>query len=153
MLDGKVVTHDRRAQKTYDRAAVIEKFGIEPESIPDYLALVGDKADGVPGIPGWGAKSSATVLARYGHLENIPESADDWDVDVRGAAKLAATLSERRDDVMLYRDLTTLRRDVPLGEELSDLEWHGVRREEFLAMCDELGLSDEVRNRPHRWQG
>lgn len=153
VVDGRVVAYDRRNEKMYDRQAVIEKFGVPPESIPDYLALVGDSADGVPGLPGWGAKSSSTVLARYGHLESIPPSAADWDVSVRGAEKLAATLRASMDDVMLYRDLTTLRTDVPLTESLADLEWKGVRRAEFLAMCDDLGFSDETRDRPHLWQG
>ena len=147
-----VVTYDRRNQKMYGFDDVVEKFGVEPASIPDYLALVGDTADGVPGLPGWGAKSSSTVLARYRHLEEIPASADDWDVSVRSAAKLAATLAERVEDVMLYRDLTRLRTDVPLTESLEDLEWKGVRRDEFLAMCDELGFDGETRDRPHRWQ-
>jgi 5'-3' exonuclease len=148
----RIVTYDRRNQKMYGFGDVVEKFGVEPESIPDYLALVGDTADGVPGLPGWGAKSSSVVLKRYGHLESIPESADDWDVTVRGASKLADTLEERREDALLYRELTRLRLDVPLTESLEDLEWRGVRRDEFLAMCDELGFDGETRNRPHRWQ-
>ncbi len=152
VVDDRVVSYDRRNEKMYDRAAVIEKFGVLPESIPDYLALVGDSADGVPGLPGWGAKSSSTVLARYGHLEAIPESASDWDVNVRGAEKLAATLSTSMEDALLYRDLTTLRVDVPIAETLADLEWKGVRRAEFLRMCDDLGFSDDTRQRPHRWQ-
>ena len=152
VVDARVVSYDRRNEKMYDREAVIEKFGVPPESIPDYLALVGDSADGVPGLPGWGAKSSSTVLARYGHLEAIPESAADWDVKVRGAEKLAATLSASMEDALLFRDLTTLRIDVPLHETLPDLEWKGVRRAEFLRMCDELGFSDDTRERPHRWQ-
>lgn len=152
VVDDRVVTYDRRNEKMYDRGAVIEKFGVPPESIPDYLALVGDTADGVPGLPGWGAKSASTLLARYGHIESIPESAADWDVKVRGAEKLAATLSASMGDALLFRDLTTLRRDVPLPESLEDLEWRGVRRRDFLAMCDELGFSDDTRDRPHRWQ-
>jgi 5'-3' exonuclease len=152
VIGERVVTYDRRNQKMYGYAEVVEKFGVEPESIPDYLALVGDTADGVPGLPGWGAKSSSVVLKRYGHLESIPASADDWDVTVRGASKLADTLVERREDAMLYRELTRLRVDVPLPESLEDLEWRGVKRVEFLAMCDELGFGDDTRNRPHRWQ-
>lgn len=152
VVDDRVVTYDRRNEKMYDREAVIEKFGVPPESIPDYLALVGDTADGVPGLPGWGAKSASTLLARYGRLESIPESAVDWDVKVRGAEKLATTLSASMDDALLFRDLTTLRRDVPLPESLEDLEWRGVKRRDFLAMCDELGFSDDTRDRPHRWQ-
>ena len=152
VVDDRVVTYDRRNEKMYDRDAVIEKFGVPPESIPDYLALVGDTADGVPGLPGWGAKSASTLLARYGHIESIPESAADWDVKVRGAEKLSTTLSASMDDALLFRDLTTLRRDVPLPESLEDLEWRGARRSDFLAMCDELGFSDDTRDRPHRWQ-
>ena len=152
VVDHRVVTYDRRNKKMYGFDEVVEKFGVEPASIPDYLALVGDTADGVPGLPGWGAKSSSVVLRRYGHLEEIPAVAEDWDVSVRGAAKLAATLDEHREDALLYRELTRLRRDVPLSESLDDLEWRGVRRGEFLAMCDELGFGDDTRSRPHHWQ-
>lgn len=152
VVDHRVVTYDRRNKKMYGFDEVVEKFGVEPASIPDYLALVGDTADGVPGLPGWGAKSSSVVLRRYGHLEEIPAVAEDWDVSVRGAAKLAATLDEHREDALLYRELTRLRRDVPLSESLDDLEWRGVRRGEFLAMCDELGFGEDTRSRPHHWQ-
>ncbi len=152
VVDHRVVTYDRRNKKMYGFDEVVEKFGVEPASIPDYLALVGDTADGVPGLPGWGAKSSSVVLRRYGHLEEIPAAAEDWDVSVRGAAKLAATLDEHREDALLYRELTRLRRDVPLSESLDDLEWRGVRRGEFLAMCDELGFGEDTRSRPHHWQ-
>jgi len=116
---------DRRRETIYDRAGVVDKFGIEPASIPDWLALVGDTADGIPGLPGWGAKSSSTVLARYGHIEAIPADADDWDVAVRGAAKLAATLVERRDDAELYRHLATLDLDAPVMDDVEDLRWTG----------------------------
>lgn len=146
-----VVTYDRRNRKQYGFEQVVEKFGVEPESIPDYLALVGDTADGVPGLPGWGAKSASVLLYEYKHIESIPTSESDWAVAPRSAAKLAATLAERMDDALLYRDLTTLRLDVPLPQTLDDLEWKGVRRTEFLSLCDQLGLPDETRNRPHRW--
>lgn len=116
---------DRRRETIYDRAGVVDKYGVEPASIPDWLALVGDTADGIPGLPGWGAKSSSTVLARYGHLEAIPADADDWDVAVRGAAKLAATLVERRDDAELYRHLATLDLDTPVMADVEDLRWTG----------------------------
>ena len=152
VIGEQVVTYDRRNKKMYGFDDVIEKFGVEPESIPDYLALVGDTADGVPGLPGWGAKSASVVLKRYGHLEAIPLSAADWDVTVRSAPKLAATLVDRVEDVMLYRDLTRLRLDVPLTETLEDLEWHGVRRGDFLEMCEELGFGDDTRERPHLWR-
>ena len=116
---------DRRRETIYDQAGVEGKFGVEPASIPDWLALVGDTADGIPGLPGWGAKSSSTILARYGHLEAIPADADDWDVPVRGAAKLAATLVERREEAELYRHLATLDLDAPVMDDVDDLRWTG----------------------------
>lgn len=121
----RVVCWDRMRNKIYDDAGVKEKFGIGPQSIPDYLALVGDTADGIPGVPRWGAKSSAAVLAQYLHLEHIPASAADWQLSVRGAPALAASLAERKQDALLYRRLATLREDVPLAEELSDLRYRG----------------------------
>ena len=114
----------RRGGRVLDEAAVWERFGVGPRSIPDYLALVGDTADGFPGLPGWGAKSAAAVLARYGHLDAIPDSAREWDVDVRGAAKLAATLAGARDAAALFLDLATLRTDADVGR-VDDWEWHG----------------------------
>lgn len=146
----KVVGYDRRKRAFIDRAAVVEKFGVEPESIPDYLALVGDSADGYPGAAGWGAKSSATLLARYGRFEEIPTDAGDWDVSVRGAERLAASLAESRSDVALFKELATLRRDVPLEETLEDLRWRGAPREEFLGFCEKYGF-DGLRERPQRW--
>jgi 5'-3' exonuclease len=145
-----VVGYDRRRGHFIDAAAVREKFGVEPSSIPDYLALVGDSADGYPGLPGWGAKSTAVILARYGHLEHIPLEAERWDVTLRGAAKLAAVLRERMGDALLYRFLAQLRRDVPLDESAADLEWQGVPRDHFLGFCDEMGFG-QLRERPHRW--
>jgi 5'-3' exonuclease len=145
----RVVTFNRREAKRFTEEDVREKFGIYPHSIPDYLALVGDTADGVPGLPGWGAKSSAAVLFEYDHLESIPDDAAEWTVPVRGAAKLAGVLAERRADAMLYRDLTTLRRDVPLAESLDDLRWRGVIMEEFEPLCHELGFDSLLaRNLP-----
>ena len=111
--DGRVVCFDRRKGLLIDADAVRAKFGVSPASIPDYLALVGDSADGYPGIPGWGAKSAAAVLARYEHLEAIPERASQWDVSVRGALNLAANLRDTRDDAFLFRELATLRADAP----------------------------------------
>jgi 5'-3' exonuclease len=146
----KIVGYNVRTRTFMDRAGVVEKFGVEPESIPDYLALVGDSADGYPGLPGWGAKSAAAVLARYGKLEGIPLEVSQWQVQVRGADKLAATLRERIGEALLYRFLAELRRDVPLPESLADLEWHGTPRERFLGLCDELGFSD-LSDRPSRW--
>ncbi len=147
----KIVGYDRRSQKLIDADAVREKFGVSPESIPDYLGLVGDTADGFPGLPGWGAKSASTLLARYGHIENIPASEDDWDVKVRGAAKLAATLRDHMDDALLFRDIATLRVDSDIPQNLEDLHWKGVHRERFLALCDELGW-ESIKTRPTKWQ-
>jgi len=148
--DPKIRGYNRRQGAFIDRDAVVEKFGVEPESIPDWLGLVGDAADGLPGLPGWGAKSSATILARYGHLENIPLDASLWDVKVRSADKLAATLVERMGEALLYRFLAVLRTDVPLPDSLSDLEWKGAPRQRYETMCDELGFTD-LKSRPKRW--
>jgi len=145
----RVVTFNRKDQKRFAEDDVIAKFGVLPRSIPDYLALVGDSADGIPGLAGWGAKSTSTVLARYLHIEEIPSSHEDWDVEVRGAAGLARTLAERMDEALLFRTLTTLRTDAPVGERLDELEWQGVPRAEFIRLCDELGFGD-IRERPWR---
>ena len=123
--DGRIVQLDRRQEILYDRAGVVEKFGVPPAAIPDWLALVGDAADGIPGLPGWGAKSSSTLLARYGHLEAIPADPEDWDVTVRGAVKLGATLVEHRDEVLLYRHLTTLDPTAPVMGHVDELAWKG----------------------------
>ncbi len=123
--DGRVVQLDRRRELVYDWDAVIGKFGVPPTSIPDWLALVGDSADGIPGLPGWGARSSSVVLARYGHIEDIPDDPSAWDVTVRGAARLATTLSEGRDEALLYRRLATLDLDAPVMAEVADLRWTG----------------------------
>lgn len=150
VIGNRIVTYNRREQKLLDESAVVEKFGVHPESIPDYLALMGDTADGVPGLPGWGAKSASTVLARYPRLELIPASAADWEVTVRGAEKLAATLRDNLDLAYAYRELTTLRLDVPIEESLADLEWKGVPREKFVEFCSAVGLDPDV-IRVHRW--
>ena len=150
VVGSKVVQRDRRRRITYDEAGVREKFGVSPASIPDWLALVGDAADGYPGLPGWGAKSAATVLARWNHLETIPRDPARWEVNVRGAERLAGTLSDGMEAVLLFRRLATLRRDVPLAQTLEDLHWRGVPRDRWLALCDELGF-EGVRERPHRW--
>lgn len=147
----RVVTFNRREQKRFDAAGVVEKFGVEPRSIPDYLALVGDTADGVPGVPGWGAKSAATVLARYRSIEQIPSVPGAWEVQVRGAARLSENLEAMREEAALFKTLTTLRTDVPLPETLDDLRWRGADRPAYEAFCDELGLTD-LRERPHRWR-
>ena len=121
----RVVQFDRRKRELRDAAGVVAKFGVPPASIPDYLALVGDSADGYPGIPGWGAKSAGAVLARYGHLEAIPDQSAAWDVPVRGAVRLADNLAARRDEALLFRQLATLRTDVPLFKSIDELEWRG----------------------------
>jgi 5'-3' exonuclease len=123
----RVVQLDRRTGQLRDEPGVVAKFGVPPASIPDWLALVGDSADGYPGLPGWGATSSAAVLARYGHIEQIPKLATEWDVDVRGALRLATTLAEQRDRALLFRELATLRGDAPVGTEVDALRWTGPR--------------------------
>jgi 5'-3' exonuclease len=122
---GKVVQWDRRQDKWFDADGVRAKFGVQPESIPDYLALVGDTADGYPGLPGWGAKSAAAVLAEYGHLENIPAAADDWAVTIRGGGALAATLQDRFADALLFRRIATAELDAPVSDSVDELEWTG----------------------------
>ncbi len=154
LVEGKrIVLRDRMRGITYDEAGIVAKFGIEPKSIPDYLALVGDSSDGFPGLPGWGAKSAAAVLARWKHLETIPASALEWDLPLRNASRLAATLEQQRADAILYRRLATLNRDADIDgptPTLDDLAWRGVPRDRFVALCDELGF-DTVRERVHRW--
>jgi len=146
----RVVLRDRMRRITYDEAGVIAKFGVAPASIPDYLALVGDTSDGFPGLPGWGAKSAGVVLARWQHLEQIPASALDWEVPLRNASRLAATLRDQLSDALLFRRLATLNRDAPISGTLDELAWSGVPRAEFVALCAELGF-DRVRERVHRW--
>jgi 5'-3' exonuclease len=121
----RVVQLDRVRRTMRDEAGVISRFGVPPASIPDYLALVGDNADGFPGLPGWGAKSAAALLARYGHLEAIPDDHRMWDVKVARAASLAGTLAGDRDLALLFRTLATLRTDVPVFASVDDLEWRG----------------------------
>ncbi len=136
----RVVCWDRRREIVLDEKGVEEKFGVLPESIPDYLALVGDSADGIPGVPGWGRKLAATLLRRYRHIDAIPPSPTDWGaLRVRGAERLAANLRERREDADLYRILATLRTDVPLRQDLSDLRWRGVNDTELKALAADLG--------------
>ena len=121
----RIVQLDRRKRITRDEAGVIEKFGVPPESIPDYLALVGDAADGYPGLPGWGAKSSAAVLARFGHLEKIPADWRAWGVKVAGPGALAETLARERERALLFRTLATLRTDIALFEDVDELRYKG----------------------------
>jgi 5'-3' exonuclease len=121
----RIVQLNRRTRTIVDEAGVVKKFGVPPASIPDYLALVGDSADGYPGLPGWGAKSAAAVLARFGHLEAIPADYREWHVNASRPAELAATLARERSNALLYRTLATLRRDVPITERVDDLAWRG----------------------------
>jgi 5'-3' exonuclease len=154
LVDGdRIVLRDRMRRITYDEAGIRDKFGVSPTSIPDYLALVGDSSDGFPGLPGWGAKSASAVLAKFGHLEAIPASVLEWELDIRNASRLAATLEQHRADAYLFRRLATLNRDARIEDatpKLDDLEWHGVPRDQFIALCDDLGF-DTVRERIHRW--
>jgi 5'-3' exonuclease len=125
VVDGRIVQVDRRKQVVIDEAGVRAKFGVGPESIPDWLALVGDSADGFPGLPGWGAKTAAAVLDRYRHIEDIPDAPGQWDVPVRGAATLARTLATSRDLAALFKDLATLRREPPVISDVAELRWGG----------------------------
>ena len=145
----RVVMLDRRRKQLLDEEGVRAKFGVLPASIADWLALVGDAADGYPGLPGWGARSAAAVLARYGRIEDVPARASQWDVRVRGAERLAATLVERREEALLYKTLATLREDVPLAESLAALEWQGARPE-LREFCESIGYEGLI-ERVHRW--
>ena len=135
-----VVCLDRRKDRILDEKGVFEKFGVPPDSIPDWLSLVGDSADGIPGVPRWGARSSSRILERYRHLEEIPIKASAWEVKLRGAHSLAESLKAHREEVILYRTLATLRTDVPLKENLNDLKWEGVRGDQMEALVQELGV-------------
>jgi 5'-3' exonuclease len=138
----RVVTLDRMRRRLLDEGGVREKFGVPPASIPDWLALVGDSADGYPGIPRWGAKSASALLARYERLEAIPDEAARWDVSVRGAPSLAESLRAHREEARLYKSLATLRTDVPLGCELDGLCYRGARRADLEALETRLGGED-----------
>jgi 5'-3' exonuclease len=121
----RVVQVNRRTRVTFDQEGIVKKFGVLPESIPDYLALVGDSADGYPGLPGWGAKSSAAVLAKFLHLEAIPPDSRDWRVNAMNATVLAATLKTQMEHAQLFRTLATLRTDIPLFDDIEQLRWKG----------------------------
>lgn len=143
-VGGKVFQFDRRKGEVLDAAAIEAKFGVLPSSIADYLALVGDSADGFPGLPGWGAKSAAAVLARYGRLEDIPRAAGQWDVPgLRGAPKLSATLQAQFEDALLFRRIATVERDVPVGI-VDEWRWTGPTAE-FDAVCAKIGREQLVR--------
>jgi 5'-3' exonuclease len=151
LVSGKrVVCWDRRREIVLDEAGVMEKYGVRPESMPDWLALVGDAADGYPGLPGWGAKSASTVLARYRHLESIPANAQKWGLSLGRALRLAENLDSRHDEALLYRTLATLREDVPLEEKLSDLKWRGAH-ERLKKLCHRLG-ADKLTERIPLWR-
>jgi 5'-3' exonuclease len=134
----RVVCWDRMRDRVYGEADVMEKFGVAPGSIPDYLALVGDTADGIPGVPRWGKKAAATLLAHYVHLEAIPHDDSRWGVTIRGSRALADELARHFTASLLYRDLATLRKDVPLPESLDDLRYRGADRDKLAAVCEEL---------------
>jgi 5'-3' exonuclease len=147
----RVVLFDRLRRLVFDEEGVRAKFGVLPESIPDWLALVGDSADGYPGLPRWGAKSAAAVLAQYRRLEAVPDHERAWEVAVRGAPALGQSLRAGRDDALLYRRLARLRTDVPLEETLEDLRWRGPRRPELESLCAELGQA-ELTSRVPLWR-
>ena len=142
----RVVCWDRRRDIEYDEVTVIEKYGVPPASIPDWLALVGDSADGYPGVPSWGAKSASAVLYKFGHLEAIPDDHHLWGLPAGRTRRLAENLGAHKEEAFLYRRLATLRRDVPLEQSIHDLEWLGAR-ERLRELCMELGdnaLPDRV---------
>ena len=142
-----IVQVDRIRSAVLDEAAVRERRGVAPSSIPDLLALVGDSADGIPGLPGWGERSAATVLARWGQLDDIPDDPAAWEVKVRGAPRLAEVLATRREEARLYRRLATLVTDVPLHGTLEDLRWRGVDRAAWTAWCAAVGAPRTLRER------
>lgn len=135
-----VVCLDRRRNLLIDESAVINKFGVLPSSIPDYLALVGDRSDGIPGVSRWGHKVSSQMLSRYQHIENIPEDPSLWTFKPRGFKSLAKILKDHRGAVTLYKTLTTLRTDVPITEQLHEIRWNGIHKLQFTDLCHELGL-------------
>lgn len=138
VIGDRVVLRDRLRGKVLNEEGVIEKFGVHPTAIPDYLALVGDSADGIPGVARWGAKSTATVLAHYKRLEDIPEAVADWKIKVRGAETLSKNLNDARGIVGLYKDLAQLRTDVPIPQNLEALRWKGANRELLGDLCARL---------------
>ena len=151
MVDGKrVVCWDRRREITLNDKGVEEKFGVPPESIPDYLALVGDAADGFPGIKGWGAKSTAMVLAKFKHIESIPKDPEKLPLGLGRATTLINNLQENYDDALLFKKLSTLRVDVPLKEKLSDLKWQGAYPR-LKKLCHELG-DEMIPERVTKWR-
>ena len=146
----RIICWDRRRDIVIDEDGVREKFGVSPPSIPDWLALVGDSADGFPGVPGWGAKSASLVLSQFEHLESIPEDPQEWGIGLGRATRLADSLTEHWKEALLYRQLATLRQDVPIKERIGDLEWQGAR-EELKEICHKLG-DERFPERITRWR-
>jgi 5'-3' exonuclease len=147
VIGTRVVVLDRIRDRVMDEAVVLDRFGVPPARIPEYFALVGDPSDGLPGIPGWGPKSAAAVLSRYASLEDVPDDPADWDVEVRGAARLAQALAARRREAYLYRNLSVLRTDVPLPDDVEHLAWRGVDREALEALVtllDERAILERI---------
>jgi 5'-3' exonuclease len=153
VVGDRVVQLNRRTRVTLDENGIVRKFGVKPASIPDYLALVGDSSDGYPGLPGWGAKSTAAVLARFEHLEAIPPDWRDWHVNASGAARLAKILAEKHEDALLFRTLATLRSDLPLFQNVDELAWHGATKafedyaERFTRSQSQVASSQRAGNR------
>ncbi|MBL8923236.1 MAG: flap endonuclease [Myxococcaceae bacterium] len=146
----RVVQVDRMRKRVFTEATLKGERGFGPASVPDFLALVGDTADGIPGLEGFGEKSAAAVLSTYPHLEDIPDDVARWTLKVRGAEKLAATLASHRKEALLYRTLATLRLDVPLPEPLEGLEWKGAPRETWAAWCAAAGVQKFIDRARHR---
>ncbi len=151
LVGQRVVQIDRRQRKLTDEAALRARRGFGPRSIPDFLALIGDSADGIPGLPGFGEVSAGALLGAYEHIEAIPEYPAQWSVKPRGAMQLAATLAERREDALLYRKLATLVEDVPLPQSLAELAFTGVPQGAFEAWCDGIGATT-MKTTPRRWR-
>jgi len=154
LVSGKrIVCWDRKRDIIIDEAGVVEKFGVPPQSMPDWLALVGDSADGYPGIPGWGAKSASVVLSHFKHMESIPDDPEKWklrSISPGRAASLAASLAQRREEALLYKQLAIVREDVPLKEKLSDLKWQGAHKR-LMEFCHRLG-DEKIPLRIPRWR-
>ena len=149
--DRRVVMVDRQRERELDEEAVRATRGVAPSQIPDLLGLIGDDADGIPGLPGFGEKTTAALLSAFGRIEDIPLDPAKWPSGVRGAERLSGTLRERREDALLYRTLATLRTDAPISKSLQELAFEGVPREPFLTWCDEAGVNS-LRTRPRRWR-
>jgi len=151
MVEGdRVICWDRRREITLNDKGVIGKFGVSPESIPDFLALVGDSADGYPGIQGWGEKSTSTVLAKYKHIESIPKDPSQLGLSLGRATTLLENLQKNYEDALLFRELSTLRKDVPLKENLDDLKWIGAYPR-LKKLCKELG-EERIPERVTKWR-